>query len=146
MIQIFKKFKPVVDLTSLRCQNKLSRTASRLYSIPASSFTKKITLPENNNENLRASILGYDTTKNAADKNNKDYKFYCSYGDSAYNYYAKKALNLKYPDVTGKEFMKIYGTLRSRDFLTEIAKVCELDKMLPNTSGNLGERMGAYCS
>jgi hypothetical protein len=135
MFQIFRNFKPV-DLASLRCQNKLSHTASRLVS----SFTKKITLPEINNENLRASVLG------SANKNNKDYKFYCLYGYRAYTYYAIKTLNVKYPDVARNK--KITDILLSKGFLTEIAKVCELDKMLsdPNSSGNLGEKMGAYCS
>src|SRR5687767_14343319 len=121
MFQIFKNF-------TSRCQNQLSRRASRLCNTSASSITKKITLPVINNENLRASVLT-SNTRNKADKhNNKDYKFYCLYGDKAYSYYAINALKLKYSDVTSENFMKIYNTLKSTNFLAEIAKVCELDK------------------
>ncbi|PKY29714.1 hypothetical protein RhiirB3_484234 [Rhizophagus irregularis] len=79
------------------------------------------------------------------------HRFYRFYGDKAYNYYAVRALKLKLPDATRKEFVKITGVLVTRKFLSEVAKVCELDKMMLsyNKAGvncNLGEMMEAYCS
>jgi dsRNA-specific ribonuclease len=140
--QNFKNLKSIAFFSSLHQKNQLpSRTAlhSRfLFSI--SDSTKKITLPKINNEKLLTTIF--------TDTNNKFYRFY---GDKAYNYYAVRALNLKLPNATRKEFVKITGVLVTRKFLAEVARVCELDKMLLsyNKSGvncNLGEIMEAYCS
>ena len=139
MFRIFKNLKSI-DLVPLRNQDKLSYSASRSYAFLS---TKRISLPEISDDKLRASVLAYVTTKNT-DNENKNYKFYCFYGDRAYSYYTTRALNLKFPDATRKE--KIANTLSSRNFLKEVAKACGLDKMISGSKGNLGEMMEAYIS
>ncbi|CAI2166726.1 1016_t:CDS:2 [Funneliformis geosporum] len=111
-----------------------------------SSLKQKITLPEIKNKEHRDSVLS--PTNNGDDKYNKSYKFYRFYGDRAYNYYTTIALNLKIPDANRAVFIKIYSHLITRKFLGEVAKVCELDKMMSknHVTGCLGERMEAYCS
>ncbi|RIA97402.1 hypothetical protein C1645_854139 [Glomus cerebriforme] len=81
--------------------------------------------------------------------NNKNHEFYRFYGKKAYNYYTIRALNLKFPNATSEDFMKIINTLISENFLTEIAKVCNLDEILTidfNPDVNVGEMLEVYCS
>ncbi|GBC04378.1 hypothetical protein RclHR1_05650006 [Rhizophagus clarus] len=140
--QNFKNLKSFSFVSPLYQQNQhLPRTAfhSRfLFSI--SDSTKKISLPKIDNEKLLTSIFTHPINK-----------FYRFYGDKAYNYYAVRALNLRLPNVTRKKFVKITGVLVTRKFLAEVARVCELDKMIlsynkSNSKFNLGEMMEAYCS
>ncbi|RIA89101.1 hypothetical protein C1645_773361 [Glomus cerebriforme] len=135
--QNFKNLK-YNDFVTLQQQNQLSfRSSFNSRLLPSASYsTKRITLPEINNEKLRTLIF----------KNDKFYRFY---GDKAYNYYAVRALNLKLTEANNPTFNTITQKLISREFLTEVAKVCELDKMLSLHSNNnlhLGEMMEAYCS
>ncbi|CAG8620052.1 17846_t:CDS:2 [Funneliformis caledonium] len=114
-----------------------------------SSPKQKITLPEIKNKEHRDSVLSLGTRK-GDHQYNKSYRFYRLYGDRAYNYYTTIALNLKIPDANRTVFLNIYNHLITRKFLGEVAKVCELDKMISKeniaVAGCLGERMEAYCS
>jgi hypothetical protein len=148
MFHIFKSLKSI-DFITLIHQNQLLRTVSRLY-----HRTKVITLPKINDEKLRSSIIEYINMKNNNynNENNKNYEFYRFYGDRAYNYFVMKELNLKLPNTTSEEFMKIIGILLSRNFLSKVVKDFKLDKMLPDVNNsnindyNFDEMMGIYYS
>lgn len=140
-LQNLKNLKSIAFVSSIYKQNQLPLHLSR-FLLSISDSTKTITLPKINDEKLLASIFTVP---------GNSHRFYRFYGDKAYNYYAVRALKLKLPDATRKEFVKITGVLVTRKFLSEVAKVCELDKMMLsyNKAGvncNLGEMMEAYCS
>jgi dsRNA-specific ribonuclease len=149
MFHIFKRLKPI-DSISLIHQNKPSQTVSRLIK------TRVITLPSINDEKLRSSIIEYVTMKNNNnnnnENNNKNYEFYRFYGDRAYNYFVMRELNLKFPNSTNDEFMKIFDNLVSRNFLSKVVKDFKLDKLLPDVNNfnmnndNFDEMVGIYCS
>ncbi|GBC09404.1 hypothetical protein RclHR1_08830006 [Rhizophagus clarus] len=132
MFQTFKNLLKSIDYISLivRHQNQPSRTVSRLYN------SKVITLPGINDEKLRCSIIEYINMKihNNFNENNKNYEFYRFYGDRAYNYFVMRELNLKFPDTTNENFMKILDTLVSRNFLSKVVKDFKLVEMLPDVS------------
>lgn len=142
--QNFNYLKSNGHISPLYRQNQhLSRTAfhSRFLFSASDHSTKKITLPKIRDEKLLASILKHNDDK---------YRFCCFYGDKAYNYYVTGALYSKLPNVTRKEFVRMIGdVLVTRKFLTKVAKVCELDKMMSHytkSSCHLGELMEAYCT
>lgn len=142
--QNLKNLKSIAFVSSISLMYKQNQLPSHLsrFLLSISDSSKKITLPKINDNKLLASILTVPSDS---------HRFYRFYGDKAYNYYAVRALKLKLPNATRKEFVKITGVLVTRKFLSEVAKVCELDKMMLsyNKAGvkcNLGEMMEAYCS
>ncbi|GBC05872.1 hypothetical protein RclHR1_06490007 [Rhizophagus clarus] len=139
-IKNLKRTNNFVSLHSLQQnQRTVCKTFNNLRVLPPSAFysTKRIELPKINDEQLVTSIF---TNYNRLDS---------FIGDKAYNYYAVRALKLKFPEAIRTDFMNITSRIISREFLIEVAGVCELDKMMSHYTKNnhhLGEMMEAYCS
>lgn len=138
MFRLQRNLKKSNNFVSLQQQNPLlTRTFNLRFHPSAFYSTKKINLPKINDEKVVTTLFTkYDRLDSFI-------------GDKAYNYYAVRALKLKVPGAIRKDFTTITSKIISREFLTEIAVKCELDKLMlqhTKTTYHLGEMMEAYCS